>query len=335
MNLSDVLPHLLYQFKSESELLLSIQEISQKFTTERARISDYLNDPRLVSAYTAFYLLTNFPKLQRVLEWMPREWVSMIRNSSLIDLGAGPGTYSLAWKALGNGGEVYQVETSELMRLQGKRIWDGHYQDKLFQSPQWEWEVEKGLLLFGHSMNEMGLEEAIRYIEKIKPEHILFIEPGTKGFFQQMLQMRSYLLSQGFHLLFPCPSSLKCPMEGTENWCHQFLKVKQGEEVERLSQMVHLDRKLLPLTVGAYSRSFQCRNPKERLVRVLPETKFSFEWEVCHHNHLERYQLMKRGLSRSEEKVIGNLLSGDSISTEVTKTLDHIKRVRLKNVVKL
>ena len=71
MNLSEIMPHLLYQFKSESDLVKAIEEISLKFTKERSNIGDYLKDPRLVSAYTVFYLLTNIPKLEAVLKWLP------------------------------------------------------------------------------------------------------------------------------------------------------------------------------------------------------------------------------------------------------------------------
>jgi hypothetical protein len=101
MNLSSILPYLLHEFKSDSDLIKAIDEISTKFTIERHKIGDYLKNPRLVSAYTAFYLLTNIPKLEAVLKWMPQDWVAELKKSDFIDLGAGPGTFSLAWKELG------------------------------------------------------------------------------------------------------------------------------------------------------------------------------------------------------------------------------------------
>jgi hypothetical protein len=61
MKLAEIIPHLLYAFPHESDLVTAIQEISRKFTTDRAKIGDYLKDERLVSAYTAFYLATNGP----------------------------------------------------------------------------------------------------------------------------------------------------------------------------------------------------------------------------------------------------------------------------------
>jgi ribosomal protein RSM22 (predicted rRNA methylase) len=334
MNLAQLQPFLLYQFKSEADLIKAIEEISLKFTRERNKIGDYLKDPRLVAAYTAFYLLTNIPKLNEVLKWMPEDWIAQLKKADFIDLGAGPGTFSLAWKEQGNvEGDFYQIELSPLMKEQGRKIWEGLHSTKLFQGPKWEWKSERSkFLLFGHSANEMGAKLAIDYIEKINPEHILFIEPGTKDFFPVMLEIRQYLLKRDYSVLYPCPKALDCPMAGTEDWCHQFVQIKQDSEIERISQMARKDRKLLPLTVHAYSRSFKHENPAERIVRVLPETKFSLEWEVCHENALEHYQVMFRDLSKQESKEYGSLLAGEAVETELVKNLLDAKRVKIKSV---
>ena len=331
MNLSELQPYLIHQFKSESDLLKAIEEISIKFTKERNKIGDYLKDPRLVSAYTAFYLLTNIPKLNEVLKWMPATWIDELKKCDFIDLGAGPGTFSLAWKELGAEGDFYQIELSQLMREQGKKIWEGFHKEKLFQGIKWEWKTERPkFLLFGHAANEMGAAAAIQYIEKINPEHILFIEPGTKVFFPTMLEIRNYLLNNNHSVLYPCPNELECPMKNSpDDWCHQFIQIKQDAEIERISQMAKKDRKLLPLTVHAYSRTFKTKNPSERLVRILPETKFSMEWEVCHENVLEHYQVMQRDLSKQESKALGSLLAGESVKTEVIKILENAKRVKV------
>jgi hypothetical protein len=124
-------------------------------------------------------------------------------------------------------------------------------------------------------------------------------------------------------------------MKGSESdWCHQFINVKQDSEIERISQMARKDRKLLPLTVHAYSKTFIAKNPAERLVRVLPETKFSFEWEVCHNNQIEQDQVMKRDLTKQETRELSELLAGATIETEVVKTLERSKRVKVLSVRK-
>lgn len=336
MNLSGLLPFLLYQFKSESDLVQAIEEISLKFTKERSRIGDYLKDPRLVAAYTAFYLLTNIPKLEEVLKWMPVEWVEELKGCDFVDLGAGPGTFSLAWKELGGHGDFYQIELAGLMKEQGKKIWEGLYPEKLQQGSRWEWNTPKSkFLLFGHSANEMTVDVALDYIDKINPDHILFIEPGTKEFFPKMLAIRNHLMSKRYAILFPCPLEEQCPMRNSDtDWCHQFIQVRQNEEVERISQMARKDRKLLPLTVQAFSRTFRRPAPAERIVRVLDETKFSHEWQVCRNNVLERYQIMKKDLSKAESKALSEVLAGEAIETELVKAFDQSKRVKLLRVLK-
>lgn len=333
MKLSELLPHLVYEFKSEADLIRAINEISLKFTKERDKIGDYLNDPRLVAAYTVFYLLTNIPKLEEVLKWMPEEWIHIIKNCDFIDLGAGPGTFSLAWKQIGGNGSYYQVEKSLLMREQGLKLWKGLHTTELHQNGHYSWTNDRPkFVLFGHSANEMGSRVAIDYLEKIQPEHVLFIEPGTKSFFSEMLKIREYLLSQNYEILYPCPHGGECPLLGKDDWCHQFIHVEQDSEIERISQMARKDRRLLPLTVQAYSRTYKTANPTERLIRVFPETKFSFEWEVCHNNQLEHYQIMKRDLSKSEVKEIGAVLAGAALETELLKSLESYKRVKILKV---
>lgn len=331
MQLDQLLPHLIYHFKSEHELIRAIEEISEKFTKNREQIGDYLKDPRLVAAYTVFYLSTNIPKLREVLKWMPPEWVEELKSCDFIDLGAGPGTFSLAWQELGAvQGDFYQVETSTLMREQALKLWQGLTQKELKQGHRWHWESEKKkFLLFGHSANEMTVDVALDYIDKINPDHILFIEPGTKEFFPKMLAIRDYLLKKNYSVLYPCPLPEQCPMLGTSDWCHQFIQVKQELDIERLSQMARKDRKLLPLTVQAFSKSFKVTNPHERVVRVLEETKFSHEWLVCHDNNLEQYQIMKRDMSKRESKDLAELLAGAAVETELVKEIEKFKRVKL------
>lgn len=336
MQLSSLLPHLLYQFKDERDLLRAIEELSVKFTKERHKISDYLNDPRLTSAYAAFYLTTNIPKLRAVFEWMPQDWLTKIQKSAFIDVGAGPGTFSLAFRDwVGRGISVQQVETSSLMREQALRLWQGLYpQEPLMQklSVASELSGEK-LLFFGHSANEMGVDQTLKYVGEFNPEHLLFVEPGTKEFFPKMLMIRQKLLDLGYQILFPCPNASACPLSGSsEDWCHQFIQVRQEAEVERLSQMARKDRRHLPLIVHAFSKTFSRENPTQRVVRVFAETKFSYEWEVCELNVLKHFQIMKRGLSKEQQQSLSEVLAGASLESEVEKSMEKSTRVKLRKL---
>jgi ribosomal protein RSM22 (predicted rRNA methylase) len=338
MKLAKILPHLNYQFKTEHELISSIEELSRNFTTNRQDLADYLKDERLSAAYTAFYLTTNIPKLQHLFELLPSEFLSLIKDTAFLDVGAGPGTFSIAFREWVNRpiNKLIQIETSEVMRNQSRKLWQGLYPGESslwWERVQTDESVGK-LMLFGHSANEMGPEKTLDYIQKINPEHVLFIEPGTKDFFPQMLSIRQKLILQGYQVIYPCPNAEECPLKNSsQDWCHQFLQVTQDPEVERLSQMVKKDRRNLPVIFHAYSRTFKSKNPDYRLVRVLPETKFSFEWEVCHQNVLERVQVMKREMSKTEEKAMAQVLAGTGLELEVVKELEQSKRVKVTKIM--
>jgi hypothetical protein len=334
MKLIEILPHLSYQFSSEHDLVKAVEELSRKFTTERESINDYLRDERLSSAYTAFYLATNVAKLEAVFQWLPEEFLAALRGVSLVDVGAGPGTFSIAFRRWLGAPLVncIQVETSQVMRHQAQRLWKGLFPDEALLSWERPLTPPQGptLMIFGHSANEMGSERALSYIQHFSPDHVLFLEPGTKDFFPQMLSIREELFRRSYQVLYPCPTGEACPLRNShQDWCHQFLHVQHDPEVERLSQMVRKDRRLMPITFHAFSKTFTRQNPQSRIIRVLPETKFSFEWELCETNRLQRVQVMKRGMQREQEKTIGQLLAGASVELEIEKELEQSKRVKV------
>src|SRR5690606_35919678 len=306
---------------------------SRKFTSERESISDYLHDDRLVSAYTLYFLLTNIPKFRGILDWLPKEFVEELKSATFIDVGAGPGTFSIAfreWASLS--GEVYQIETSKKMKEQARVLWDGLYQSKdLIQELPKNVEGTK-VMFFGHSANEMGPQAALDYIKKINPDHIIFLEPGTKTFFKEMLEMRKVLLREEWNQVYPCSTHESCPMENTDNWCHQYLHHVHTPELERVSQKVGINRRYMAMTLQVFSKKTSYITNSAKIIRVMTETKFSYEWVICDQNQLYEVQVMKRGMSKTEMKNISNFCAGDLITYKVDKDLGPIKK-RIKLIL--
>jgi ribosomal protein RSM22 (predicted rRNA methylase) len=320
------MPHLLHQFASEADLVKAVGELSAAFTTDRANLQKYLSDPRLVSAYTAFYLTTNLPKLAAVMSWLTPDFRADILQHELVDVGAGPGTFCYAWKELG-GGESIMLETSKLMREQAARL-----------LPQARFALgdkhKPRLLLFGHSLNEMGVEAGLKYVSDAKPEHVWMIEPGTKEVFALALEFRRRMIRDGWHVRYPCLGMGECPMSGRDDWCHQYVDVRHDADVERLTQLAQRDRRHLPLTVMMFEREPIARRDENlaRIVRTLPATKFSHEWQVCRGEgelELERFQLPFKSYPKAERKAVEALLAGSLIQFEVEKVTSDYRRIRL------
>lgn len=331
--LSKILPHLLHQFSSEADLVKAIGELSTAFTTDRKNISRYLSDPRLVSAYTAFYLSTNLPKLEAVLSWLTPEFRQEVLGWQLVDVGAGPGTFSLAWKLMGGAGTPVMWESSKLMREQAQVLL------RALVGSEARFETgplgsEKRLLLFGHSANEMGAEEAWDFVKRADPHLVLFIEPGTPEVFQLMLDLRARFIEERWHIVYPCLHTASCPLGGSD-WCHQYLDVRHSPDVERLTQLAHKDRRNLPVVVHMYQRVAPEKRSEKvaRIVRVFPETKFSHEWEVCRVEgealvH-EKFQLMFKSIPKEHQKQVSQLKAGALCEWETDKLVGDTRRIKL------
>jgi len=330
----EILPHLLISNLSESEIVKLIVEMSIKFTKKREHITDYVFDHRHVSAYASFYLPTNTPKLYFLLSKLSNDVLDDFKNRPFIDMGCGPGTFSFAWKKLLNTQahvEMIGVDSSQLMLDQATKIMNGFFPNDNFRTFRKYFEKKSNsVLFFGHSINEMGRDKAYEQIMSIDPEYVIWIEPGTSELFQDLKILRNAMLDH-YEVLYPCPSSTACP----NHWCHQVLRTSHEQSIERLSQLVSLDRKILPMTAHVYRRISKrlIFNNKATVIRFLNETKFSFEYEVCYLKNNENknaiIEIQKKHLSKEEEKYLKNGDVGERLSFEVEKLVGEKMRVRL------
>ena len=82
--------------QSIDEISEGVKLLQKDFTTDRDKsIENYLSDPKLVSAYTAFYLPSNLKKCAFLL--IKIQLLNSLENIQFIDLGCGHGTISLGW----------------------------------------------------------------------------------------------------------------------------------------------------------------------------------------------------------------------------------------------
>ena len=220
---------LLYSFKNEAELIKSINELTDLFNFKRNDLSQYVDNKRLVSAYVMYFLSTNYKKLERFFRFIPDELKAELLKTELVDWGTGPGTFLLAAKKLGFENCI-GIDQSNLMITQAKRILKELKLDDGVKFSLTE-KSRSRTLLFSHSANEMETKEVQSVIQKVDPEFVLFIEPGTKESFRKIIEIRSDLLGS-YSVLYPCPSNSECPMMNQNNdWCHQVVQVTHEDKI--------------------------------------------------------------------------------------------------------
>lgn len=309
-----------------------IREMSAKFTKNRAQIGDYVLDEDHVSSYAALYLTTNIPKLHFLLSKLDSEILGDLKKRSLIDIGCGPGTFSLGWSLLfeETPPEVICVDSSKVMLDQAQKMLKGFFSDvNVKTQTRFSEKSPESVLFYGHSINEIGINKVQDQIMMVDPEYVIFIEPGTSDLFLELKKLRSALLDS-YDVLYPCPSSAECP----NDWCHQVLRTSHDLSVERLSQLVSLDRKIMPMTAHVYRRKKGIApNSEATIIRFINETKFSFEYEVCLFEAGENknvvVEIQKKNLDKKMEKHFKHLSVGEKISFSVEKIVGSKYRVKL------
>lgn len=323
---------------NENELVTSLKTLSKNFTQKRELIGDKTYSEMAVSAYTLFYLPTNFPKLKFVLDCLPGEIKSLIQESTFIDVGAGPGTYSLALLDYFKGDlkeELILIDSSDLMKKQAKKCLEHYFpfHSKISYETKIPSPKAEGIktLFFGNSLNEMGLNKGLELVKKVDPDIFFMIEPGTKEVFSWVLDLRKEMGRKGYVPIFPCADlNHSCPLEKKleEDWCHQVLYIQHHAEIERISQKVALDRRRLPFISHVYQKqaeSLENQNRSYRLIRVLKETKFSYIFEVCFLEgtlKTRRIEILKKDLSKEDKKSIKNINIGINLKLSKVKEID-------------
>jgi ribosomal protein RSM22 (predicted rRNA methylase) len=327
--------NLIHPFKGvdDSTLKKHLLEISHHFTLDRTKIQNYVLDKEKVSAYSAFYFPTNVPKIFQVLKWSQ---VKLDENKQwkVFDVGCGPGTLSLGFVDyfLSQNLEISLIDSSDLMLNQAKIFFKAYFPQIKVLANNFE-PHENSVMLFGHSMNEMGVEKALQLVHKIKPKIIIFIEPGTKEVFSQILELRQKLVQSNYKINYPCPHEGQCPLMGEDDWCHQVLNVRHDPSIETLSQLLHKDRRNLPISAFVFSDD-NYNQSGNRVIRKYPENKFAYNFDICHFDtRLKKLNIefLKRHLSKSDMKDLEMTLQGNSLEFTIEKIInDEQWRVKLK-----
>lgn len=297
----------------------AIAQLSAGFTISRDKMGKYGDEADLVSAYTLLYLPTNMPKLEFVLAQLRSDVTTLLQDAHFIDFGCGPGTFSLAWANQIKTRAISLVDYTRGMREQAEKILAHFHPDiplsvseRLNDRPD-----GKVVLFFGHAINELPDGEVERLIERIDPDFIFYIEPGTSEFFKRAKKLREYLISKGMSIAYPCPTLEACP----NDWCHQVWRGTHDPEVERLCQLAKLDRRTQPMTAHLYTK-LKIEDSRATFVRFLNETKFSFEWEACLPSaELKKLEWQKRSLSKKEVKEFSKTSVGTRFNYKLIKEL--------------
>ena len=261
--------------------------------------------PMLDRLHRAAYLTARFPATYAVVSRILGEVklrVPDLRITSMLDLGAGPGT--AMWAAAANLPELGQIvameDSAEWISL-GRRLAD-HAKSPAIQAAEWVQTSLAGsiaagsfdLVTMSYVVNELHSPDRIVAVHAAwerAGKLLLIAEPGTPIGFAHIRDIRRELIASGAHLVAPCPHSQECPMQGND-WCHFAERVQRTSE-HRLAKGGELGYEDEKYAYAVFTRE-PIQLPMARILRHPRKHSGHIGLELCTPNGLEKVTVSRK-----------------------------------------
>lgn len=239
----------------QSRLVQAVIDLSRLFTKERTELNrSYLEDPTAATAYLNYFMPVNLSKIQVLLDEVPVD--RLPDRLSVLDLGSGPGTGSLAvldwWhrRQCAHSVEVVAIDNSPSALTQATQLWNRYCQAAgitaaSFQSHKgdleqaaWLTQVRLrapfDLIILANSLNEIytGAQEPIgartnfvtKALSLLAPSGtMMIVEPALRETSRALHHVRDRLIQEKQCTVFsPCLHENSCPaLVNPYDWCHE------------------------------------------------------------------------------------------------------------------
>jgi ribosomal protein RSM22 (predicted rRNA methylase) len=213
----------------------------------------------------AAYLAVRFPSTFAAASvvWNQVEQVLDLSGvETVLDVGAGPGTASLAAADTLGGARFLQAERDAGWRSIAERLAEAAGLRTAFQMttlPQRF--AQHDVVVAAYALNELAANElshAVSELWNTARKALIVVEPGTPKGFAVAETVRSQALAGGGHAAAPCTHNDTCPMTA-KDWCHQPVRVARSSS--------HRAAKLgaLPFEDEKFSYIIVTREPPRRI----------------------------------------------------------------------
>jgi ribosomal protein RSM22 (predicted rRNA methylase) len=223
------------------------------------------------AAYLAVRLPATYAANRRVFSEI-RALAPHLEISSMLDLGAGPGTALFAAaETFPHLEQATLIEADAAWFEAGKRLsrsisvrtqWLQHdLRSNLDFSPH-------DLVVISYALGEIPahvLESLLYRAWRSARKLLVIVEPGTMRGFSNVNTARSWLIAHQARLIAPCPHHNTCPMAATGDWCH-FAQRLERTSLHRLvkgGELGHEDEKFSYVAAGREAVA----PPRARIVR--------------------------------------------------------------------
>ncbi len=173
----------------------------------------------LLNAYLTTRMPATFAAVSAVLDQVSQV-ATGFAPTSLLDIGAGPGTASMAaqvaWPSLKS---ITLVEADQRFAALAAHL---NSQAKVLRQYMSATNEKADVVIAAYIFAELPEREAAGSALKLwaqASDMLIIVEPGTPKGFARVRAAREALIKSGAHLVGPCTQANACPMMGTD-WCH-------------------------------------------------------------------------------------------------------------------
>jgi hypothetical protein len=256
----------------------NIAELWETFTTEREMVGKYLMDPnREAVAYLAAFHPANEARLLGMLSRMHQRSNIMTRlfkergRTALYDLGCGTGAISQVLAFLferhGKGQLSIQLiearkafleaalfgleriaPETEVRSLRGRLEKNIDILARSFAAP----DNDLSIIAMGYFWNEIEripslqrklVQSFAQFISQNRKALILVLEPSNQNIARAAMALRESLVGMGYKALYPCPSSMPCPLlERSRDWCYSEYIFNSPRLLQKIDKLLGIER---------------------------------------------------------------------------------------------
>jgi ribosomal protein RSM22 (predicted rRNA methylase) len=281
----------------KSTLVSAREHLTKRYRAKQGTERGGFTSSSEAVAYVAARLPATFAAVEAVLPHVPLDNIS-----SVLDLGAGPGTAALAaalyWPTCQ---KFYLVEgdgfMSELSQKLFKNLPEIQHQSFSFQKANLLTQTldsSYDLVLLSYVLNELSANDQAEILQKAwraANKGLVILVPGTPAGYGQLMILRDHLIELGAFIAAPCPHHEKCPLK-EDDWCHFSTRLQRPSfhrEVKNVS---------LPYEDEKYSYLVAVRDPvprtSARVIRKPLQRSGHVLLDLCTSNGLSRQTISKR-----------------------------------------
>ncbi len=190
------------------ELAAAARELSRSY---RAGNAAHLSETQRIA-----YRVVRMPATYAAAHAVLRE-IATTPITTLLDLGAGPGT--VAWAAR----EIFPG-LHTVTEIDRDRGWARAQALDIRQASAFE---KHDLVVLAYVLGELDDCSVLTAAWQAASQALVLIEPGTPAGFAVIREARAAVIAMGGHVLAPCPHSQDCPMIAPD-WCHFAQRVERS-----------------------------------------------------------------------------------------------------------